>query len=310
MRILLAGATGALGRRLLPMMVQAGHSVAGTTRTPAKADELAAAGATPVLMDALDSPSVHRAVAEAKPDVIVHQLTGLSGPTDMKNFDAMFAQTNELRTVGLDNLLEAAQSAGVPRFVAQSYTGWPNPRTGGIKTEDDPLDPDSPAPRTLAAIRYLEDVVPHAEGIDGLVLRYGAFYGPGTGIALDGEVVQSIRRRRIPVVGGGGGVWSFVHIDDAARATLAALDHGAPGVYNVVDDDPAQVAEWLPVLAASVGAKPPMRVPVWLVRPMIGAQGVAMFTQSRGSSNAKARRDLGWELEYPSWRQGFREGLG
>jgi 2-alkyl-3-oxoalkanoate reductase len=312
MRILLAGATGALGRRLTPMMVAFGHTVAGTTRSPAKAEEIAAAGATPVVMDGLDAEAVRRAVDEAKPDVVVHQLTALTGSSDLKKFDETFAETNVLRTTGLDHLLAAAREAGVDRFVAQSYTGWPNPRSGGVKTEDDPLDPDPPAGarQTLAAIRYLEDAVTHTEGIAGLVLRYGAFYGPGTGFAPDGEIIQLVRRRRMPVVGGGRGVWSFIHIDDAARATLAALDHGAPGLYNVVDDEPAPVAEWLPYLASAIGARPPLRVPAWVARPMIGAQGIAMMTGSRGSSNAKARRELGWEPQWPTWRRGFRDGLG
>ena len=313
MRIFVAGATGALGRRLVPMLVAGGHQVSGTTRTPEKADDLRELGAEPVVVDALDRAAVHDAVAAAKPDVVVHQLTALNVKFDLRKFDQVFAMTNRLRTEGTDILLAAAQAAGVRRFVAQSFTGWPNARTGGpVKTEEDPLDPDPyPASRqSLAAIRHVETVVPAARGIEGVVLRYGGFYGPGNAVGKGGEIYEMVRNRRLPVVGDGGGIWSVIHIDDAASATVAAIERGEPGLYNVVDDEPAPVREWLPYLARVIGAKPPMRVPAWLVRPLLGGYGVAMMTEIRGSSNAKAKRELGWTPRYASWREGFRTGLG
>jgi nucleoside-diphosphate-sugar epimerase len=313
MRIFLAGATGAVGTRLVPVLVGAGHTVVGTTRSASKVDPLRQAGAEPVVMDGLDRDAVLAAVTAADPDVVVHQLTALTGMGNPRRFDEEFAATNRLRTDGIDNLLSAARATGAKRFVAQSYTGWPNERTGGpVKTEDDPLDPHPTAAsrRTLAAIEYLESTVSGAVGLHGVVLRYGSFYGPGTGLRADGDLVEMIRKRRFPVVAGGGGVFSFVHIDDAATATLAAIEHGAPGIYNIVDDDPAPVAEWLPYLAEVIDAKPPLRLPGWLARPMLGEHGMAMMTTIRGASNAKANRELGWRPVYPSWRQGFRTGLG
>jgi len=312
MRIFLAGATGAVGARLVPVLVRAGHTVVGTTRRPDKSDGIVRAGAEPVVLDGLDHDAVMAAVTSAEPDVIVHQLTALAGMGNPKRFDEEFAVTNRLRTEGTDHLLAAARAAGAKRFIAQSYTGWPNERTGGpVKTEDDALDPNPTAAsrRTLAAIEYLESAVTGASGIEGIVLRYGNFYGPGTGLQAGGDLLEMVRKRRFPIVGGGTGVFSFVHIDDAASATLAAVEHGAPGIYNIVDDDPASVAEWLPYLASVIGAKPPMRLPAWLVRPMLGEHGIAMMTTIRGSSNAKAKRELGWEPTYPSWRDGFRTGL-
>jgi 2-alkyl-3-oxoalkanoate reductase len=312
MRIFLAGATGAVGTRLIPVLVNAGHTVVGTTRSAGKTDELRQAGAEPVVMDGLDRDAVLAAVTAAEPDVVVHQLTALAGMGNPRKFDEEFAATNRLRTEGTDNLLAAARATGAKRFVAQSYTGWPNERTGGpVKTEDDPLDPRPTAAsrRTLAAIEYLESTVSGAVGLDGVVLRYGSFYGPGTGLRAGGDLLEMIRRRRFPVVAGGTGVFSFVHIDDAATATLAAIEHGAPGIYNIVDDDPAPVAEWLPYLAEVIGAKPPLRLPGWLARPMLGEHGMAMMTTIRGASNAKAKRELGWRPANPSWRQGFRTGL-
>jgi 2-alkyl-3-oxoalkanoate reductase len=312
MRIFLAGATGVVGRHLVPALARAGHDVVGTTRTAAKTDALRAAGAEPVVLDGLDREAVRRAVVAAKPDVVVHQLTGLAGPADLKRFDQTFAVTNRLRTEGLDHLLAAALAAGAERFVAQSFTGWPNERRGGpVKTEDDPLDrnPTAASRATLAAIRHLESAVQDAAGIEGLILRYGGFYGPGTGLGAGGDLLEMVRRRRLPIVGGGAGVWSFVHMDDVAGATLAAIERGAPGVYNIVDDEPAPVHVWLPYLAEVIGAKPPLRVPAWLVRPILGEHGVSMMTMVRGSSNAKAKRELDWTLTYPSWREGFRSGL-
>jgi nucleoside-diphosphate-sugar epimerase len=314
MRILVAGATGALGKRLVPMLVSRGHDVVGTTRQATKSDEVRALGAEPTVVDALDRDGVLAAVAEAKPDVVVHELTALSGPPNLRNVDAYFAMTNRLRTEGLDNLLAAARAAEARRFVAQSFTGWPNERSGGpVKTEEDPLDPNPTPPtrETLAGIRHVDSTMASARGIEGVSLRYGVFYGPGNGLGQGGIMLEMIRKRRLPVVGGGAGVWSFVHIDDAADATVKAIEGaGAPGVYNIVDDDPAPVGEWLPYLAEAIGAKPPLRLPAWLVRPMIGAPGVAAMTTIRGSSNAKARRELGWAPRYASWRDGFRNGLG
>jgi nucleoside-diphosphate-sugar epimerase len=259
-----------------------------------------------VLVEGLDAAAVGQAVAHAAPDAIVHQMTALSGPSDVRRFDRTFAATNELRTVGTDNLLAAARAAGVRRFVAQSYTGWPNERTGGpVKTEDDPLDPNPPKQQrqTLAGIRHVERAVSEAP-LDGVALRYGTFYGPGASDAL----VELLRKRRMPIVGDGGAVWSMVHIDDAASAAVAALERGR-GIYNVVDDDPATAAEVLTTLAEIVGAKPPRHLPVWLARLAAGEVGVSILTQIRGSSNAKAKRDLGWAPKWSSWRDGFRHGL-
>ena len=313
MRIVLAGATGAIGSRLVPVLVEAGHVVVGTTRSAGRSDALRQAGAEPVVMDGLDRAAVLAAVTAAEPDVVVHQLSALSGMGNPRKFDEEFALTNRLRTEGTDHLLAAAQAARAKRFVAQSYTGWPNERTGGpVKTEGDRLDPHPTAAsrRTLAAIEYLESTVSGAAGIDGVVLRYGSFYGPGTGLRAGGDLLEMVRKRRFPVVAGGGGVFSFVHIGDAATATLAAVERGAPGIYNIVDDDPAPVAEWLPYLAQLIGAKPPLRLPGWLARPILGEHGMAMMTTIRGSSNAKAKRQLGWQPAHPSWREGFRTGLG
>jgi nucleoside-diphosphate-sugar epimerase len=244
--------------------------------------------------------------------VVIHQLTSLSKAGNPKKFDEEFAETNRLRTTGTDHLMAAARTAGVKRFVVQSFTGWSNERSGGsIKDESSPLDPH-PTPQsrqTLAAIAYVERLVPAAPGLDGLVLRYGGFYGPGTAFGAGGDLLKSIRSRKLPVVGGGTGIWSLVHLDDAARATLCAVQRGAPGVYNVVDDDPVPVSELLPFLAEVIGAKPPLRVPAWLARPLIGAHGLSLMTQVRGSSNAKAKRELGWRLTYPTWREGFRSDL-
>jgi 2-alkyl-3-oxoalkanoate reductase len=315
MRVFVAGASGAIGGRLVPMLIEAGHAVVAMTRTADKADAIRASGAEPVLADALDADSVGAAVRAAEPEAVVHQLTALSSMTgNPRKFAEDFALTNRLRTEGTDHLLAAARAAGARRFVVQSYAGWPYAREGGpVKSEDDPLDPDPPAAArdALDAMRYLDRIVPGAEGIEGVVLRYGGFYGPGTGIARGEEsaLIEAIRKRRFPVVGGGTGVWSFVHIDDAASATLAAVDRGAPGIYNVVDDDPAPVSEWLPALADAIGAKPPRRVPTWIGRLAGGEMAVSLMTQVRGASNAKAKRELGWQPEHPSWREGFPAAL-
>ena len=304
MRVFVTGATGALGRHLVPGLVAAGHEVTATTRTPDKVAQLREAGAEPVIVDGLDREAVITAVLGAAPEVIVHEMTALASLRSLRNFDREFAATNELRIRGTDNLLAAAAEAGTRRVIAQSYTGWPNERSGGpVKTEDDPLDP-RPIRSTvqgLAAIRHVEEAVP-AGAPEGIVLRYGGFYGPGASEPL----LDLVRKRQVPVIGGGAGIWSFIEITDAAAATLAAVDRGAPGVYNIVDSDPAPVAEWLPYLAEVAGAKPPRRVPVWVGRLLAGELVVTQMTTTRGSSNEKARKELGWEPRYASWREGFR----
>jgi nucleoside-diphosphate-sugar epimerase len=308
MRILVAGATGAMGRQLVPRLVQAGHEVHGMTRSETKQAFLRELGAVPVVADALDPEQVARAVAQSRPEVVVHQLTAI-GPMDMKHFDRAFAQTNRLRTEGTDHLLSAARAVGVRRFVAQSFFAGYDRVGGPVKTEEDPFGSQPPAgmEQTVGAIRHVEDSVLRASWTQGLVLRYGGFYGPHTSLGPDGEQTDAVRRRRFPVVGDGGGVWSFVHIADAAEATVAAVEGGAPGIYNVVDDEPASVATWLPVLAESLGARAPMRVPRLVGRLLAGETGTVMMTELRGASNAKAKRELGWAPRHASWRQGFRE---
>ena len=299
LRIFVAGATGALGRRLVPQLVERGHHVIGTTRN--RPDDVQAMGAEPVVLDPLDAAAVREAVLAARPDVIVHQLTALSGLKWGRSFDKTFAMTNRLRTEGTDHLLAAAREAGVTRLVWQSYAGWPFAREGdAVKGEDAPLDPDPPADarESLAAIKHLEAVVTEA---GGTVLRYGGFYGPGTSLTEGGEHAVMLRKRRFPVGGNGAGVWSLVHIDDAAAATVAAIESGTPGIFNVVDDEPAPASELFPGLAAAFGAPPPRRLPGWLVRLLAGAQMHSMMTRTRGASNAKAKRELGWVPRY-SWR--------
>lgn len=304
MRVFVTGATGALGRHLVPGLIAAGHEVTATTRTPGKTGQLREAGAAPVVVDGLDRAAVIAAVRAAEPEVIVHQMTALADMRSLRNPDRVFAVTNELRTRGTDNLLAAAAEAGTRRVVAQGYTGWPNERSGAlVKAEDDPLDPRVPssAVQTLAAIKYVEQTVPQAAP-EGIVLRYGSFYGPGASQVL----LDMLRKRQVPVVAGGTGIWSFTEITDAAAATVAAVDRGDPGVYNIVDSDPAPVADWLPYLARVAGAKPPLRVPAWLGRLLAGEFVVTQMTTARGSSNDKARKYLGWEPRYASWREGFR----
>jgi 2-alkyl-3-oxoalkanoate reductase len=304
MRVFVTGATGALGRHLVPGLVTAGHEVTATTRTQGKTGQLREAGAAPVVVDGLDRAAVIAAVRAAEPEVIVHQMTALADMRSLRNPDRVFAVTNELRTRGTDNLLAAATEAGTRRVVAQGYTGWPNERSGApVKAEDDPLDPRVPssAVQTLAAIKYVEQTVPQAAP-EGIVLRYGSFYGPGASQVL----LDMLRKRQVPVVAGGTGIWSFTEITDAAAATVAAVDRGDPGVYNIVDSDPAPVADWLPYLARVAGAKPPLRVPAWLGRLLAGEFVVTQMTTARGSSNDKARKYLGWEPRYASWREGFR----
>jgi nucleoside-diphosphate-sugar epimerase len=307
MRVFVTGATGAIGKRLVPQLVGRGHQVTATTRTPNKVDELRAHGVEAVEVDGLDGVAVGEAVARAEPDAIIHQMTALAGKPDMRHFDRWFAVTNELRTKGTEHLLAAASASGVERFIAQSYTGWNNIREGGpVKTEDDPLDPEPAKEQreSLAAIRFLEQAVTEAP-LQGIALRYGSFYGPGASELI----VDLIRKRRMPIVGTGAGIWSWIHLDDAARATVAALERGEKGIYNVVDDEPAPVIEWLPYLAEIAGARRPMRVPVWLARILAGEVVVRMMTTSRGASNRKAKEELGWQPAWRTWRDGFRNGL-
>jgi nucleoside-diphosphate-sugar epimerase len=304
MHVYVAGGAGVIGRRLVQQLVQRGHRVTATTRDSSKTAGLERLGAEAVVVDGLDSAAVGESVAKAEPGAVVHQMSALSGKLDPKHFDRSFALTNRLRTEGLDHLVAAAQATGVPHVVAQSYTGWPNVRSGGwVKDEEDPLDPEPPKAQreSLAAIRYLEETVQKA---NGTVLRYGGFYGDASD-----AMIPIVRKRQFPLVGGGTGYMSWVHLDDAASATVLALEKGARGVFNIVDDEPAPASEWLPYLAECVGARPPLRLPVWMARLAAGEVAVSMLTRTRGSSNARAKRELGWELRWPSWRQGFRDGL-
>jgi 2-alkyl-3-oxoalkanoate reductase len=305
MKIFVAGASGALGRQLVPLLADAGHEVVGTTTSPQKLETLRALGAQPVVLDVLDAEAVGRAISEAEPEVVVHEATALSGiGGNFRKIDATFAQTNRLRREGTDNLLAAALAVGARKLVAQSYAGWTFAREGAaVKDEDAALDsaPASNAKETMAAIRYLEERVVAAKELDGIVLRYGGFYGPGTSFAEDGESVEAIRKRKFPIVGNGGGLASFIHVEDAARATVAAIERGRRGIYNIVDDEPASQREWLPVLAQALRADPPAQAPPAPHDPALWL---------RGARNAKARRELGWRPRYPSWREGFRASLG
>ena len=305
MKVFLAGASGAIGRQLIPQLLQAGHEVVGMTRTPAKMAVIEELGARAVVADALDPEQVAAAVADAEPEAIIHQLTAI-GSLDIRHFDRDFALTNRLRTEGTDHLLAAGRAVGAERFVAQSYTSWPYARTGSpIKDENDPLDP-APAREmraSLEAIRHLERAVTQATWMEGIVLRYGALYGPGTSMAPGGEQLEMIRKGKFPVIGDGGGVWSFVHVADAATATVAALERGRRGIYNVVDDEPAPVADWLPAVARALHARKPWRVPRFVGRLAAGEAGVVMMTEMRGASNAKAKAELGWAPAQASWRE-------
>jgi nucleoside-diphosphate-sugar epimerase len=300
MLVFVAGASGAIGTRLVPQLINRGHEVVGTSRSPENANRVRKLGAEPIVLDLLDPRAVRKAVLATEPDAIVHEATALADVRFSKNLDRTFAETNRLRTEGTDALLAAAREAGAPRLVAQSFASMRYAREGGpVKTEDDPLDP-TPVEgmrETSAAMTYLDEAVTAAGGI---ALRYGNFYG-----APNDGMIEPIRKRQFPIVGDGGGVSSFVHLEDAAAATVLALEHDGPAIYNIVDDEPAPVRDWLPVLAEAVGAKPPRHFPVWLARLFAGDAGVMLGTEARGASNAKAKRELGWALRYPSWRQGF-----
>jgi nucleoside-diphosphate-sugar epimerase len=307
MRVFVAGATGAIGRPLVPRLVAAGHEVHGLTRSESKRAMLEELGAVPVVADALDPDQIAQAVGRAEPDVIVDQLTAIPESVDMRHPDRDFELTNRLRTDGTDHLLSAGQAVGVRRFVAQSNAAV-YARTGAaVKSEEDPVDASSAGVMgvNVAALHHLEEAVLGATWTEGIVLRYGWFYGPGTSMAPGKDSYELVRRRKFPLVGDGGGVWSFIHIADAAEATAAAVEHGSRGVYNVVDDDPAAVAEWLPALAEQLGAKKPMRVPRFIARLLAGEFAVMLMTDARGASNAKAKRELAWRPAHPSWRQGF-----
>jgi 2-alkyl-3-oxoalkanoate reductase len=300
MRVFVVGASGAIGTRLVPKLIERGHEVIGSARSYEKAERLSTLGAESVVLDALDARAVREAVVAARPDAIVHQATALTGLGDFKHFDRTFAQTNRLRTEGTDNLLAAAREAGVGRIVAQSNANHRYDRAGGpVNSEDDPLDPNPVAAtrESSAAMDYVEKAV---TGAGGIALRYGIFYGNP-----DDELVQAVRARKYPIVGNGAGVWSWIHLDDATAATVLALEHDGPAVYNIVDDEPSPNSEWLPELARILGARPPQRFPRLLGRLFAGEAPVSMATESRGASNAKAKRELGWTLRYPSWRQGF-----
>ena len=302
MRVFVAGASGAIGRRLVPQLVDAGHEVIGTHHSPSSAEPLRTLGAKPVRLDLVDVRAVREVVLENEPEAIVHQATALANVKFSRNMDKVTAETSELRTKGTDALLAAAREAGVRRFVAQSVAAFSRyARVGGpIKTEDDPLDATPPKnfDKGAAAMAYREQAV---TDFGGIALRYGAFYG-----AADDGTIEPVRKRQFPIVGGGGGIWSWIHLDDAAAATVLALEHDGPAIYNIVDDDPAAVRDWLPVLAQALGAKPPRRFPIWLARLVAGEAVVVMSTEARGASNAKAKRELGWTPRYPTWRTGFK----
>jgi nucleoside-diphosphate-sugar epimerase len=310
MKIFVAGATGAVGRPLVAALIKAGHSVVGLTSTASRAELIGKMGAEPAIADGLDAGAIRAVLASTRPDAVIHEMTDLTGASDLRHFDRVFATSNQLRTKGTDILLTAARETGVRRLVAQSYCGWPYARVGGaIKTEADALDPDPPAElrTTLSAIRYLEQTVTGSVQPEGIVLRYGSFYGPGTGM-LESAVLEQLRNRRTPLIGDGSGWWSFVHVDDAAAATVKAIERGKAGsIYNITDDDPAQVRDWLPTLADIIGAKRPHHLPAWIARLVAGNHLVSMMTQVRAGSNAKAKAELGWQPAHPSWRSGFSE---
>jgi len=313
MKIFVTGGTGALGKFLLPQLLEKGHEVVALARSIDRAEPIEQLGATAFIADPLDKQALTAAVRRAEPEVIIHELSALKGVGNFKKFDQEFALTNRFRTEVTDTLLAAARTIGTQRLIVQSFCGWPYAKKGGpVKNEEDPLDPKPPEAfvKTLTAIRYLESKIHSVPTLQGIALRYGNFYGPGSAIGKNGSVVKLVKKRKLPIVGGGGGIWSFIHLSDAARATVAAISHGQPGIYNIVDDEPAKVSAWLPALAKAVGAKPPRKLPHWLGELLIGKEGVSMMTQVRGGSNAKAKRELEWTPQYASWRRGFMEGLG
>jgi 2-alkyl-3-oxoalkanoate reductase len=313
MKVFVTGGTGAIGKFLLPQLLEKGHEVVALTRSASKAVILEQQGITAVIADPLDKAQLTAAVRRAEPEVIIHQLTALSGVSNFRKVDEEFALTNRFRTEVTDTLLAAARTIGTQRLIVQSYCGWPYARKGGpVKTEEDPLDPKplENFTKTLAAIRYLENKIGSVPSLEGIALRYGTWYGPGNAIGKAGTVYKMVKKRRLPVIGGGGGIWSFIHVSDAASAAVAAITNGSAGIYNVVDDEPARVSQWLPALAKAIGAKPPYKIPHWVGELIIGKAGVVMMTQIRGCSNAKAKRDLNWTPRYASWRKGFVEGLG
>ncbi|MFL5510139.1 MAG: NAD-dependent epimerase/dehydratase family protein [Gemmatimonadaceae bacterium] len=313
MKIFVTGGTGALGKFLLPQLLEKGHEVVALSRSADRAESIEKMGASAVIADPLSKEQLTAAVRRAEPEVIIHQLTALKGVENFKKLDENFALTNRFRTEVTDSLLAAARTIGTQRLIVQSYCGWPYARKGGpVKNEDDPLDPKplEGFVKTLAAIRYMESKIHSVPTLQGLALRYGAFYGPGSAIGKGGAVVKLVKKRKLPIIGGGTGIWSFIHLKDAASATVAAVTSGEPGVYNIVDDEPAKVSAWLPVLAKAVGGKPPRKIPYWLGELLAGKGGVMMMTQIKGCSNAKAKRDLGWTPQFASWRRGFVEGLG
>ncbi len=310
MRVFVAGASGAIGRSLVPKLVAAGHEVTGTTRSEERTERIRQAGARAAIVDVFDADDLRAAVEEVRAEVVVHQLTALPERMDLRKKD-LYDATNRLRTEGTRNLIDAALAAGTRRFVSQSIAFAYRNQGSRVKTEEDPLLLDAPAPFAsgVVALNEMERMVLETEGIEGLVLRYGFFYGPGTYYGSNGTMTADIRRRRMPIVGRGTGIFSFIHVDDAADATVAAVERGAPGVYNVTDDEPAMMREWLPVVAEAAGAKPPFRAPAWLAKLVAGKQAGTFALRLRGASNEKAKRELGWEPVHPSWRTGFRESL-
>ena len=312
MRVFLAGATGVIGRRLLPLLVERDHEVTALTRREERADALRRAGATPVVADVFDAEGLRAAVEAARPEAVLHELTDLPPNLDPRKMEEQAAGNDRIRVEGTRNLVAAAVAAGARRVVAQSIAFAYPPGGEGLKHEDDPLWDEAPWPwsRSIKALRELEGAVTRTEGLEGIVLRYGFFYGPGSAYAPEGHFAREVRRRRLPVVGRGTGVFSFIHVDDAAAATVAALERGAPGIYNVVDDDPAPMRDWVPAYAEALGAKRPRRVPAWLARLLAGRYTAGMATQLRGASNARAKEAFGWQPRYASWRQGFREAPG
>jgi 2-alkyl-3-oxoalkanoate reductase len=312
MKVFVTGGTGAIGRFLLPLLLDKKHDVVALTRSVIKAAKLEESGVTAVIANPLDKQQLTAAVRRAEPDVIIHELTALAAAGNFRKLDEEFALTNRFRTEVTDTLLAAARTIGTRRFIAQSYCGWPYAKKGGpVKSEDDPFDAKPPESftKTLSAIRSLEDKVRNTTFLEAVALRYGNFYGPGTAIGRGGTVYEMVRKRRLPIIGGGGGIWSFIHVLDAAHATITAMSRGTPGIYNIVDDEPAKVATWLPALAKAIDAKPPYNIPHWLGELLVGKAGVSMMTEIRGCANAKAKRELNWKPVYPSWRIGFVDGL-